>query len=102
MPLSCSSMRSTARCVLPVLVGPSSATLWVASASGTLPACLAERAWASGSHATLPGRALLRYDTSDPMALNEALRQRIDGLVASDRVVLFMKGSRRAPQCGFS
>jgi monothiol glutaredoxin len=36
------------------------------------------------------------------MALNEALRQRIDGLVASDRVVLFMKGNRRAPQCGFS
>jgi monothiol glutaredoxin len=36
------------------------------------------------------------------MALNETLRQRIDGLVASDRVVLFMKGNRRAPQCGFS
>ncbi len=36
------------------------------------------------------------------MALSEALRQRIDGLVASDRVVLFMKGTRRAPQCGFS
>jgi monothiol glutaredoxin len=36
------------------------------------------------------------------MALSEALRQRIDGLVASDRVVLFMKGNRRAPQCGFS
>jgi monothiol glutaredoxin len=36
------------------------------------------------------------------MALSEALRQRIDGLVASDRVVLFMKGDRRAPQCGFS
>jgi monothiol glutaredoxin len=36
------------------------------------------------------------------MALNEALRQRLDGLVASDRVVLFMKGNRRAPQCGFS
>jgi len=36
------------------------------------------------------------------MALSEALRQRIDGLVASDRVVLFMKGTRHAPQCGFS
>jgi monothiol glutaredoxin len=36
------------------------------------------------------------------MALNLALRQRIDGFVASDRVVLFMKGTRRAPQCGFS
>jgi monothiol glutaredoxin len=36
------------------------------------------------------------------MSLNEALKQRIDGFVASDRVVLFMKGTRRAPQCGFS
>src|SRR5258706_2762148 len=36
------------------------------------------------------------------MALSEALKERIDGLVASDRVVLFMKGTRRAPQCGFS
>ncbi|HEY6081415.1 MAG TPA: Grx4 family monothiol glutaredoxin [Polyangiaceae bacterium] len=36
------------------------------------------------------------------MALSEALRQRIDGYVASERVVLFMKGNRRAPQCGFS
>ncbi len=36
------------------------------------------------------------------MPLNEPLRQRIDGYVASDRVVLFMKGTRRAPQCGFS
>src|ERR1041384_197860 len=36
------------------------------------------------------------------MPLSEALRQRIDGYVTSDRVVLFMKGTRRAPQCGFS
>ncbi|HYQ15188.1 MAG TPA: Grx4 family monothiol glutaredoxin [Polyangiaceae bacterium] len=36
------------------------------------------------------------------MPLNDALKQRIDGYVASDRVVLFMKGTRRAPQCGFS
>jgi monothiol glutaredoxin len=36
------------------------------------------------------------------MPLTEALRQRIDGYVTSDRVVLFMKGTRRAPQCGFS
>jgi monothiol glutaredoxin len=36
------------------------------------------------------------------MTLNEALKQRIDGYVASERVVLFMKGTRRAPQCGFS
>ncbi|MBC8071561.1 MAG: Grx4 family monothiol glutaredoxin [Deltaproteobacteria bacterium] len=30
------------------------------------------------------------------------LMRRIEGLVQSDRVVLFMKGSRAAPQCGFS
>jgi monothiol glutaredoxin len=36
------------------------------------------------------------------MALSEPIKQRIDGLVASDRVVLFMMGTRRAPQCGFS
>jgi monothiol glutaredoxin len=36
------------------------------------------------------------------MPPTDALKQRIDGLVASDRVVLFMKGTRRAPQCGFS
>lgn len=36
------------------------------------------------------------------MALSEELKQRIDSIVSSDRVVLFMKGTRQAPQCGFS
>jgi monothiol glutaredoxin len=36
------------------------------------------------------------------MALNEELKQRIDSIVGSDRVVLFMKGTRQGPQCGFS
>jgi monothiol glutaredoxin len=36
------------------------------------------------------------------MQLEPALRSRLEGLVASDRVVLFMKGVRGAPQCGFS
>jgi monothiol glutaredoxin len=36
------------------------------------------------------------------MSLNPATRARIDALLASNRVVLFMKGSREAPQCGFS
>jgi monothiol glutaredoxin len=36
------------------------------------------------------------------MALDPALRQRIDQLLADHRVVLFMKGSPDAPQCGFS
>lgn len=36
------------------------------------------------------------------MALSEELKQRIDSIVGSDRVVLFMKGTRQMPQCGFS
>lgn len=34
--------------------------------------------------------------------LDDATRQRIDALIASAPVVLFMKGTRRQPQCGFS
>lgn len=36
------------------------------------------------------------------MSLDPATRDRIAGLVSSSRVVLFMKGDRRQPQCGFS
>ncbi len=36
------------------------------------------------------------------MQLNEETRTRIQGLVGSDDVVLFMKGNRQFPQCGFS
>jgi monothiol glutaredoxin len=36
------------------------------------------------------------------MSLDPALRTRIDALLAANRVVLFMKGEPRAPQCGFS
>jgi monothiol glutaredoxin len=36
------------------------------------------------------------------MTVNEATRSQIDGLVKNNRVVLFMKGSRHFPQCGFS
>lgn len=36
------------------------------------------------------------------MALDPALRQRIESLLNSNRIVLFMKGSPAAPQCGFS
>ena len=35
-------------------------------------------------------------------ALNESLRKQISELLASSRVVLFMKGTRQMPQCGFS
>jgi monothiol glutaredoxin len=36
------------------------------------------------------------------MPLDPQIKQKIDQLVASDSVVLFMKGSRSFPQCGFS
>jgi monothiol glutaredoxin len=36
------------------------------------------------------------------MALNESLRTQLSELVSSHRVVLFMKGTRGMPQCGFS
>jgi monothiol glutaredoxin len=36
------------------------------------------------------------------MTLDSETRKKIDQLVASDSVVLFMKGSRSFPQCGFS
>jgi monothiol glutaredoxin len=36
------------------------------------------------------------------MSLSEALRGELESLVKEHEVVLFMKGSRRSPQCGFS
>ena len=36
------------------------------------------------------------------MAMNESLQNQISELVARSRVVLFMKGTREKPQCGFS
>lgn len=34
--------------------------------------------------------------------MDEALKQRIEGTIGQSKVVLFMKGSRHFPQCGFS
>ena len=36
------------------------------------------------------------------MSLDEPTRKQIDEIIASDRIVLFMKGDRQVPQCGFS
>ncbi|MFQ5515598.1 MAG: Grx4 family monothiol glutaredoxin [Myxococcota bacterium] len=36
------------------------------------------------------------------MSLSPELRERIERLIQADPVLLFMKGSREAPQCGFS
>ena len=34
--------------------------------------------------------------------MDDALKQRIEGTIDQSRVVLFMKGSKHFPQCGFS
>ncbi len=34
--------------------------------------------------------------------MDESTRQKIDGLVQGNKVVLFMKGTKNFPQCGFS
>jgi monothiol glutaredoxin len=34
--------------------------------------------------------------------MNDSTRSRIDGLVKDNQVLLFMKGNRQRPQCGFS
>ena len=39
---------------------------------------------------------------SIPMSLEESIRHELDELIASHPVVLFMKGTRQAPRCGFS
>ena len=36
------------------------------------------------------------------MTLNDSTRDKIQNLIEQDRVVLFMKGTRQAPMCGFS
>ena len=36
------------------------------------------------------------------MSLDDQTRSAIDNIVQSDKVVLFMKGNRQSPQCGFS
>ena len=36
------------------------------------------------------------------MSLNEPLQKQISEFLAQNRVVLFMKGTRQMPQCGFS
>jgi len=36
------------------------------------------------------------------MPLDDATRSRIESLIAGNEVMLFMKGTRHAPQCGFS
>ena len=36
------------------------------------------------------------------MSLSEPVRKQISEIVAQNRIVLFMKGTRHMPQCGFS
>lgn len=55
----------------------------------------AETAWGALIHAAAQ---LL----CGPMPLSEPLRARFQDLITKDQVVLFMKGTRGAPACGFS
>jgi monothiol glutaredoxin len=41
-------------------------------------------------------------EQENEMALEEAVRQEIDQIIQGSEVVLFMKGNRQSPQCGFS
>src|SRR5690606_24175990 len=45
---------------------------------------------------------IVRLYGSLAMSLDPALRTRIETLLTTNRVVLFMKGEPAAPQCGFS
>lgn len=36
------------------------------------------------------------------MALNTELKNQIESIIASDKIILFMKGTKENPQCGFS
>ena len=36
------------------------------------------------------------------MPVSETLKQRIEDVIKSNEIVLFMKGNREVPQCGFS
>ena len=36
------------------------------------------------------------------MPLTDELRSRLDSTIASNKIVLFMKGTKTMPQCGFS
>jgi monothiol glutaredoxin len=51
-----------------------------------------------GPSGVVPLRSRSRTD----MALQQSLQHELDELIASQPVVVFMKGTRRAPRCGFS
>ena len=36
------------------------------------------------------------------MSISDATRNRIESIIKDNRIVLFMKGNRNQPQCGFS
>ena len=36
------------------------------------------------------------------MTLKDSTREKIENIIQQDRVVLFMKGTPKAPMCGFS
>jgi monothiol glutaredoxin len=54
------------------------------------------------SHAALALTGMGIALTNPHMPLSEPVREHLSTLIGSHRVVLFMKGNRRFPQCGFS
>lgn len=54
------------------------------------------------SHTPAATGGARRACTLADMSLSEEMRRRLADLVAADEVVLFMKGTRLRPQCGFS
>ena len=36
------------------------------------------------------------------MSMSDSLKQRLDSIINGEKIVLFMKGDRNGPQCGFS
>ena len=70
---------------------------WVARAG---PACLAARA--PRTRNCLDSLPVAGRGAAVPMTEVEQVRENITSAIKSNRVVLFMKGTRQAPRCGFS
>jgi hypothetical protein len=59
--------------------------------------CVSARLWGVGS-----GAPTIQLRGGEGEALDDALKARLETLVRQNPVMLFMKGSPDAPQCGFS
>ncbi|CAM9408731.1 unnamed protein product [Chrysoparadoxa australica] len=55
----------------------------------------------SPQHTRCPTTRPMMAD-DEPPALTPALKEKIDGMVETNSILLFMKGNRLMPQCGYS